>query len=189
MLGVDEPGGFVVVDVGDPVKLRNDLASALSDQLEPPVRASVEMVEADGGVVIVAEIVPLPSDQRPCFVIKRGIANGSFVRTGDGDRRMTQTEIGLAIANRGQPTYDIEPVTGAHFDDLDATAIGRMPERARSTSRSLRNVGDDVALSRLRVIVRDEAGEYVPSLGGLLALGEFPQTFFPQRIRNSDDDP
>ncbi|RZT88740.1 ATP-dependent DNA helicase RecG [Pseudonocardia sediminis] len=180
VLGVDEPGGFVVVDVGDPVKLRNDLASALSDQLEPPVRASVEMVDTGNGIVVVAEIVPLPSDLRPCFVVKRGIANGSYVRTGDGDRRMTQAEIGLAIANRGQPTYDIEPVTGAGLDDLDPGAVGRMLERARSTSRSLRDVGDEVALSRLRVIVRDESGEYVPSLGGLLALGEFPQKFFPQ---------
>ncbi|MGH3916718.1 MAG: hypothetical protein ACRDTC_25380 [Pseudonocardiaceae bacterium] len=38
---------------------------------------------------------------------------------------MTQAEIGLAIANPGQPQYDVEPVPEATLDDLDGAAVLR----------------------------------------------------------------
>lgn len=180
MLGVDERSRFDVVELTDPIKLRNDLVSAVSDQLTPPVRPAVDLVEVDGRVVVVAEIDPLPSDQRPCYVTTRGIATGSYVRTGDGDRRMTQAEIGLAFANRGQPWYDVEPVTLATYNDLDRSALARMLERVRATSRSLRDVDDLTALRRLRILVSDDDDREVPSLAGILTFGVFPQQFVPQ---------
>ncbi|MGQ0777519.1 MAG: ATP-binding protein [Pseudonocardiales bacterium] len=180
VLGVDESKGFTPVRLPNPAKLRDDLFSAVSDQLEPPVRPSVELVEVDGTVLVVAEINPLPSDQRPCYVASRGIATGSFVRTGDGDRRMTQAEIGLAIANRGQPRYDIEPVSEAGLEDLDSAALARTLARVRDTSRSLRDVDDETALRRIRVLVPQEDGRIVPSVAGILTFGVFPPQFFPQ---------
>lgn len=180
ILGVDERAGFTPVRLPGPAKLRDDLVSAVSDQLEPPIRLGVELVEIDGAVVVVAEIDSLPSDRRPCYVKSRGIANGSFVRTGDGDRRMTQAEIGLAIANQAQPRYDVEPVPEASLEDLDGAAVARTLARMRDTSRSLRDVDDETALQRIRVLVPCENGELAPSLAGVLTYGVFPQQFFPQ---------
>lgn len=180
VLGVDEKAGFTPVQLADPAKLRDDLVSAVSDQLVPPVRPSVELVEVDGAVLVVAEIAAMPSDQRPCYVESRGIGTGSFVRVGDGDRRMTQGEIGLAIANRGQPRYDVEPVPEARLEDLDSAALARTLERVRATSRSLRDVDDETALRRIKVLILDEDGQTVPSVAGILTFGVFPQQFFPQ---------
>jgi ATP-dependent DNA helicase RecG len=180
VLGVDENAGFTPVRLPDPAKLRNDLVSAVTDQLEPLIRLSVELVEVDDAVLVVAEIAPVPSDQRPCYVRSRGIATGSFVRTGDGDRRMTQVEIGLAIANRGQPLYDVEPVPEADLRDLDSAALARTLVRVRDTSRSLRDVDDETALLRIRVLVPNGDGQTVPSVAGVLTFGVFPQQFFPQ---------
>jgi ATP-dependent DNA helicase RecG len=180
VLGVDENTGFTPVRLPDPAKLRNDLVSAATDQLEPPIRPSDELVEVDGAVLVVAKIDPLPFDQRPCYVKSRGIATGSFVRTGDGDRRMTQAEIGLAIANRGQPRYDVEPVPEAGLEDLDGAALVRTLARVRETSRSLRDVDDETVLQRIRVLVPHENGKIVPSVAGVLTFGVFPQQFFPQ---------
>ncbi|MGH3833227.1 MAG: AlbA family DNA-binding domain-containing protein, partial [Pseudonocardiaceae bacterium] len=180
ILGVDESARFAPVRLPDPAKLRDDLVSAVSDQLVPPIRLDVELVEVDGAVLVVAHIAALQPDQRPCYVASRGIATGSFVRTGDGDRRMTQAEIGLAIANRGQPRYDVEPVPEAGLEDLDAAALSRTLTRVRDTSRSLRDVDDETALRRIRVLVPHEDGKTVPSVAGVLTFGVFPQQFFPQ---------
>ncbi|MGH3822254.1 MAG: ATP-binding protein [Pseudonocardiaceae bacterium] len=180
ILGVDESAGFTPVRLPAPARLRDDLVSAVSDQLEPPIRPGVELVEVDNAVLVVAKIDPLPSDQRPCYVKSRGIANGSFVRIGDGDRRMTQAEIGLSIANRGQPRYDIEPVPEAGLEDLDGAALARTLARMRLTSRSFNDVDDETALRRIRVLVPRENGVIVPSLAGVLTFGIFPQQFFPQ---------
>lgn len=180
ILGVDESAGFTPVRLPDAAKLRDDLVSAVSDQLDPPIRLGEELVEVGGAVLVVAKIDPLPFDQRPCYVRSRGIATGSFVRAGDGDRRMTQAEIGLAIANRGQPRYDVEPVPEAGLEDLDGAALARTLERVRDTSRPLRDVDDGTALRRIRVLVPNEDGQPVPSVAGILTFGVFPQQFFPQ---------
>lgn len=47
ILGLDEHDGFSVLDV-DVRKLASDLASACADQLDPPVRPEIEIVELDG---------------------------------------------------------------------------------------------------------------------------------------------
>ncbi|MFS8100537.1 putative DNA binding domain-containing protein [Lentzea alba] len=180
VLGLDEADGFRPVHLADPAKLRDDLAALASDCLHPPLRIAVEVVELEGMPLVVAEIDPLPSDHRPCYVDSKGIATGSYVRVGDGDRRMTQAEIGLAIANRGQPRYDLEAVPEAVIGDLDRVAFGRTIERVRQTSRAFRDMDEVTALERLRVLVRTENGTLVPSLGGLLTFGVYPQQHFPQ---------
>ena len=140
----------------------------------------MDLVELENLPIVVAEIDPLPSDHRPCYVESKGIATGSYVRVGDGDRRMTQAEIGLAIANRGQPRYDLEAVPEAALDELDRVAFGRTIERVRQTSRAFRDMDEVTALERLRVLVRAENGTLVPSIGGLLTFGTYPQQHFPQ---------
>jgi ATP-dependent DNA helicase RecG len=180
ILGLDEAAGFEFVDLPEPGRIRDNLASLASGALQPPLRIDIEIVEIDHHALVVAEVEPLSSDLKPCFVESRGIATGSYVRVGDGDRRMSQAEIGLAIANRGQPRHDLEPVGDATLDDLDRTAILRTLERVRRTSRAFRDVDDNRALERLRVLVRDDLGHLVPSLGGLLTFGTLPQQFFPQ---------
>ncbi|MFD9702660.1 ATP-binding protein [Lentzea sp. NPDC059081] len=180
VLGLDENDGFRPVRLADATKSRDDLAACASDCLHPPLRITVDVVELEGLPVVVAEIDPLPSDHRPCYVESKGIATGSFVRVGDGDRRMTQTEIGLAIANRGQPRHDLDPVAEAVIGDLDRVSFGRTVERVRQTSRAFRDLDEVSALERLRVLVRTENGMLVPSIGGLLTFGTYPQQFFPQ---------
>lgn len=180
LLGLDEQSGFSPVALTNPTKLRDDLASAASSCVVPPLRIATDIIEVEGHSLVVAEVDPLTSDQRPCYVESRGIANGSYVRVGDGDRRMTQAEIGLAIANRGQPRYDLEPVPQAGLADLDRPALARTLERVRQTSRAFRDVDESTALERLHVLVRDEHSNLVPSLGGLLTFGVYPQQHFPQ---------
>lgn len=53
-------------------------------------------------------------------------------------------------------------------------------DRLRDTSRALRDVDDETALRRIRVLVPHDDGELVPSLAGVLTYGVFPQQFFPQ---------
>lgn len=180
ILGLDERDGFNLVELPNPAKLRDDLASAACDRLEPPLRIATDVIEIDGRALVVAEVDPITSDHRPCYVEAKGIATGSYVRVGDGDRRMTQAEIGLAIANRGQPRYDLEPIREAGVDALDRAALARTIERVQATSRAFRDIDEHTALERLHVLVRDDRGELVPSLGGLLTFGVYPQQYFPQ---------
>jgi ATP-dependent DNA helicase RecG len=180
ILGLEEAAGFRPVDSFDAVTMRDALADACHDQLHPPVRADVEIVEVDGALVVVALVPELETHRKPCYVKVRGELGGSFIRGGDGDRRLTEYEIFLLHANAGQPREDVAPVTEASVDDLDADAIAGLLRRVRTRQPSaFRSVSDEVALQRLRVLVRHD-DRLVPSLAGMLTLGSYPQQFFPQ---------
>ncbi|MCK2241157.1 MULTISPECIES: ATP-binding protein [unclassified Crossiella] len=180
ILGLDEQHGFAPVKLAEPVKLRDDLASQACADLEPRLPVATDIVEFEDHLLVTAEISPLPSSVRPCYVSAKGISTGSYVRVGDGDRRMTQAEIGLAFANREQPAFDREPVGQATLEDLDRTALLRTIQRVRQTSRAFLDIDELTTLERLRVLVRDDRDALVPSLGGLLTFGVCPQQFFPQ---------
>jgi ATP-dependent DNA helicase RecG len=181
ILGLDEDSDFGPVPGFDPVRVRDALASTCANDLEPPVRAEIDIVDLDGGAVVVAEVPELDPRFKPCYVKARGEYNGSFTRGGDGDRRLTDFEIHLLHTNRGQPNDDRQPVPGASLADLDSNAVESLLRRVRQRQRrAFGDLGDSVALRRLNVVVPDDTGEPVPTLGGILALGSYPQQFFPQ---------
>ncbi len=179
ILGLDESTQFAALDV-DAAKLATDFASACSDQLDPPIRPEVDIVEVDGKAIMAAAIDELSSTRKPCFVKARGIERGSYVRTFDGDRNLSTYEVHILKSSRGQPDDDGAIVEGATVDDLDSDLINRFLHRLRSTrGQVFAQANDEEILSMMGVIVKrgDERGV---TLAGLLALGRFPQQFFPQ---------
>jgi ATP-dependent DNA helicase RecG len=96
ILGLDETANFSCVGVQDVPKIQADLAS-LCDDMEPPLRPLIRVHEVEGAQVVVAEIPEVAIEQKPCYYKGSGLYTGSFVRVGDGDRRMSQYEIHLAL--------------------------------------------------------------------------------------------
>ncbi|MEK8228527.1 ATP-binding protein [Oerskovia sp. M15] len=72
LLGVDEGTGFGVVDLPDPVALRDALVQMASDDLTPALRIATDIVEVEGRLIVVAVIPPARSDHRPVFVTQQG---------------------------------------------------------------------------------------------------------------------
>jgi ATP-dependent DNA helicase RecG len=101
LLGLDEGSGFVAMDV-DAAKLAADLAAACIEQLEPPIRPDIDIASVDGKPVVVAVVDALPPERKPCYVKSRGIDRGSFIRTHDGDRRLSTYEVHVLASSRGQ---------------------------------------------------------------------------------------
>lgn len=178
VLGVDERENFRVVDI-DAARWRDDLVSVASSAVTPPLRLQPDVVEVEGGLVVVAEVPPSPADQRPVFVTSKGVAGGSYLRVGDGDRRMNDAEIALVMGARTQPRYDGEPVEGTSGADLDRVAVSRTLERVRQGAVSLRSVDDATALHRMQVLTSPSWNAPV-TLAGLLTFGTYPQQQFPQ---------
>lgn len=179
LLGLDESSKFSVLQI-ESGKLASDLASACADQLEPPIRPEIEIVEIEGLNLVAAFVDELPQTQKPCFAKARGIERGSFVRTFDGDRSLSTYEVHVLQSSRGQPDDDGAIVTGATTDDLDRTLTSALLARLRSTrGHVFASASDDEILDMMGVTVTRDGARAV-TLAGLLALGRFPQQFMPQ---------
>ncbi|SDT70653.1 ATP-dependent DNA helicase RecG [Actinoplanes derwentensis] len=179
ILGVDEKSGFTVVGVDDAAAMEAQVGAVCAD-MEPPVRADIRTVRFADKNVVVGFVPPLPRDQRPCHKRVLGPWAGSRIRVADGDRRLTDYEVSILLANRTVQHHDVKPVSAATVDDLDPEVVAGFLRRIRATKGPVfGRVDDQQALLMLNVLTRD-GDRVVPTLAGLLVFGIYPQSFEPQ---------
>lgn len=177
LLGIDEAGGFTITGVEDVERVSSRVAQACRDELEPPISAVLSSDEVDGKRIVIVEVPELPPHEKPCYIKSRGLVNGTFLRIGGTNRKLTGYETAVLMANRGQPAEDARAAGSATVDDLDPNLVSAMIARVRARrGHAFVGVDDATVLRRLGVLT--VAG--VPTVAGLLALGRFPQQFFPQ---------
>lgn len=174
IVGLSEAAGFTPVDAFDPRAAQNQLMSRC-EQLTPVVRPEIDIVDLDGSLVLVAKIPELPAFDKPCYVTDQGRYGGSYKRTGDGDMRMTQYEVDRLIEQKTQPKWDEEAVEEASVNDLDPGILDPFLHSERTRRPKTFADGEGQALARLRVTRQEH-----PTLAALLAMGEYPQEFFPR---------
>ncbi|HJF11489.1 ATP-binding protein [Corynebacterium falsenii] len=181
ILGLQESEGFRPAEGFQAKPIADALAGMCANDMQPPVRADIELVESEDAVVVTAAVPALPLESKPCYVKTKGKYAGSFIRTGDGDRKLSAYEIDRLEENRRQPAWDKEVVTAASLEDLDVELIEGLLKKERAQSpRIFGKKSDEEALIALGVLAKGDDGILHPCLGGLLALGDYPQQFFPR---------
>lgn len=174
IIGLIEADGFTAAKDFDPQKARDALLS-FCDQLTPVVRPRVEIIEAFGAPCLVAEVFEIEPRLKPCHITDQGERTGSYLRSGDGDRRMTPYEVDRLKEERVQPQWDEEAVPGSIRADLAPDLLGPfIAEQRQKRPRTFAD-GEDIALERMRVTANDEL-----TLAALLSMGTDPQQFFPR---------
>ncbi len=181
ILGLAETDGFLPVKDFNAPAMRDALAEACS-KLTPVVRPDIEIMPFEGTEILVAEIPTIPITDRPCYITARGLYNGSFIRTGDGDRKLTHYEINRMIEEHRQPQWDAQPVPDASIEDLDPVLVEQFILRQKQLHpRIFSNLSEENVLQNMRVIAKD-GDIYRPTMAGLLALGTYPQKYFPRLV-------
>ncbi len=92
IFGIDEREDYSVCGVYDAADLQKKIMEQ-SIQMEPELRPLCTVVDIDGKTVVCAEIQEIDNFQKPCFYRGAGKWKGSYIRVGDGDRRMTEYEV------------------------------------------------------------------------------------------------
>ena len=179
--GLSEKDGFTPVDGFNPASIQDSLANICTESTVPPVRPQIQILPFEGQALVVATIPELRPVDKPCYVKASGMYGGSYIRTGDGDRHLTQYEVDRLLEEHRQPQYDIEMVEGADLSDLDDVLIDGLLKRERRVhARNFASLDDESCLIRLGVARKDSRGIAHPTLAGILALGKYPQEFYPR---------
>lgn len=181
--GLDERSGFAPALRFDAAKIQDALANYCTQRMTPAVHPSIELVPFEDSIVLVAEIPELRPKEKPCYLTASGCYSGSYVRIGDGDRRLSHYEVSRLLAEHEQPRFDDEIVAEASLSDLDSRLVAGLLARERHLHpQRFKELDDETALCKLHAIKHDENGEAHPTLAGLLALGSYPQEFFPRLV-------
>ena len=99
----------------------------------------------------------------------------------DGWREPTDESANELINTPTEPRWDKEPVLEATEDDFDQELVAGLLKKERSQApRLFGQKPDTEALVKLGALARSADGSVHPTLGGLLALGTYPQEFFPR---------
>lgn len=186
ILGLSEKNGFTPVEGFDARAMQEALSQAC-EKMTPVVRPVIVTCPFEGANLVFARIDEMLPRDKPCFTTALGPHGGSFIRTGDGDRRMTSYEVDRLIEEHLQPTYDLDIVPGTTTDDLDPQLVAGLLARVREQHPRVfaDRDGIDVLLD-LQVLRHDDSDESEvggilrPTLAGLLALGRYPQKFYPR---------
>ena len=176
ILGLDEATGFTPVKLADPQSLKQGLGS-MARTLTPPVGLTVHDAEVDGLPVIVADVAECPVGQKPCYVTSTGKAYG---RSFDGDFELSDLERQAFLVGRTYPRSDQDAVPGSSAADLDPELLADWISTVRERNPTgLGRFNDETEILR-RGGVTTTTGEL--TVGGVLALGTYPQQFFPRYV-------
>ena len=194
LLGVKEreDGTFETVGL-TPVEaehLRQDFWNTVSNRSKVsavlPIESEVEVLEADGGIVLAIHVPRAPRDERPVY-INNDLFGGTYRRRGEGDYRCTRQEISAMLRDQGAETMDskvLDDLTVADFN-TDTVRAYRNRFRAVRQGSSWTDLDDERFLRAIgAAAVSREDGRLHPTFGGLLMFGndydivrECPQYF------------
>lgn len=96
-------------------------------------------------------------------------------------QRLSTYEVQIMLSSPGQPREDEQPVPGVGMDQFDSASLDALIARLR-TSRpyAFKDLDRLAVLRRAKVLVSGQGDEDLVSAAGLLALGSYPQEYFPQ---------
>jgi ATP-dependent DNA helicase RecG len=171
LIGIDEQHNFDPIGVPDPATIEKGIASQARNSVSPPVAVAFDTVDVAGNNIVVATVAGLPANARPCRT-----GGKAYLRQADGDYVMSAQEEQQLLAARDRPRYDATPVDETSRSDLDENLVATLIRNVRSVSRRMTGVDDQTVLRRKGVI--EPEGTRL-TLGGLYALGAYPQQFAP----------
>ena len=179
VLGLSEQNDFSPAKGFNARRAAGALSQTCSDKLTPPVRADIDIITYDDAEIVVASIEEMPPRDKPCYVTSKGMYRGSFIRSFDGNHKLSPYEIDRLLEDKTQPAHDTEIVPEATMDDLDENLFKDVILRQRTLHpRVFANLDDESIAVELRIAAIDEKGILRPTIAGLLALGTYPQKYW-----------
>jgi ATP-dependent DNA helicase RecG len=183
ILGLDERGGFRPVRLADPQALKQGLAAKARGFI-PPVRLGIEDGTVDGAPVVVALVSECDRSAKPCRVASTGKA---YLRGYDGDFLLSDLEEQAFLAARKPPMFDRAAVEDASAEDLDQDLLDSFIASTRRHDPQGRGRFQDRGELLRRSGVLHADGR--PTVAGVLALGIYPQQWFPRFVIQAAAEP
>lgn len=186
ILGLDEEMGFRPAEKFNIDAVLDAFVTGIGDggadnrKMENPPQYEIERHELEGKPLLVIELQEVDPRLKPCFILSRGVANGSYKRVDDKDVKLSPVEIFELQHSLVVSDADRRVVPGATVRDFDENLVDQLvSEVQRRNSKALRGVSER-SDQLVRLNATNFKGEVL--LAGLLTLGTYPQQYFPKCV-------
>ena len=174
IFGVDENDGYEVCGVYDAADLMKKV-EAQCQEMTPVIRPLFSVASIDGKTVVSAEIQEIDNADKPCFYSGVGRLKGSYVRSGDADRLMTEYEVYSYEAFKKSIHDELRTCERAFTKDIQTNAFKLYFDLLKSKKPNLAELSNE-EICRLQGFT----DEGKPTLAGIMLFSNYPQAFFPQ---------
>ena len=110
--------------------------TATSASMTPTPAMTIDQIEVDGAMVVVAEVEELSAAEKPCFMTAQGKERGTYMRLADGDHRLDTYSVFQLSVLTVPSEADREPVPEATIADLDTDLVDRTIARLKTNRGS-----------------------------------------------------
>jgi ATP-dependent DNA helicase RecG len=175
-----EDGTFKPVGGLNIPALQTNLASFVDQRMSYPLRLAFQPCDLDGVIVLAATVPECPVAHKPVFYRNKGLIGGSYVRVGNSNRLLSDTEVRAILRASDRDDSDTVPVEEAGLADLSQGLIQdyRAALTRRRPGSKLLELDDEQLLLAVRAATRS-GDRLVPTLAGLLFFADFPQRWLP----------
>ena len=174
IFGIDEREDYSVCGVYDAADLQKKIMEQ-SIQMEPELRPLCTVVDIDGKTVVCAEIQEIDNFQKPCFYRGAGRLKGSYIRVGDGDRRMTEYEVYSYEAFKKKIHDELRTNDRADINEIRTDYLKKYLIELPLKKSNLAALPED-KLCAIQGFTADDK----PTLTGIMLFSLYPQAFYPQ---------
>jgi len=164
---------YEVEGLSNPDKIASDLLSQCRSVFNGAVSPRIFPVETVQGRRVLRVWVPESAPAaRPIYFKDEGLPAGALRRIGPSDVHCSDDDLMVLYDGRNIETFDSSPLTQAGMDDLDADAIeDYRRERAKASHSAEELTWSDEELLRALNCVRQENGQWHPTVAGILLFG------------------
>ena len=175
--GISEKDGFRPVDGFDAQAIQDSLAHTCVELMTPPVRPDIQALVFEGRPVLIARIPEMRPVDKPCYLRLSDRYKGSYIRTGDGDMRLTP------MRSTGSLTSTVSRSTTCRSWRTLSSAISLRSSWAgclRGSGGSMRETSRSSAIPR-----RSSSSERFDRTGGGPSARRLPACWRSETIRSS----
>ena len=165
---------YEVQGVPDPDKLSADLASQCATAFNSVVRPDISTGILENKPVVVVFVPEAEPQDKPVYFKATGLPRGAFRRIGSTDQRCTEDDLAVLYQSRQHQSFDTSLVHDAGLDDLDPEAIADYRHARAEVNPDAEELrwSDAALLQALKATGRDQAGNWKPTVAGLLLFGK-----------------
>lgn len=171
-------GGLELAD------LQEKISNLVSEDMSITIRPEYHILDYKGKTLLVIVVAECPDQFKPCYYKPVGLPNGSYIRDGITNRKITDAEMRRFIESSERLKYDKQRAEGVSIEDIDTNkVVSLLIKRGEETGRTGGPLNVDFNRLRNLGVAGEYKGVQCPTIAGALIFARNKLQQFPSLSR------